>query len=174
MSVKTMLPILGVGSAALVLGVAAVRRNSARRAAQPNIDPATRRDRPSGIQTRAGSADELDDGELGPVVLTSEFWDAAPESDSRLEEALDPAAPPGAYAALGAYEAYDAVDTEDLTAQWLSRATQAPAFDEPGSELDIDDPAEIPADSLSMISQASRDAAAFDGTSDDDDDTYER
>jgi hypothetical protein len=166
-----MLPLLGVGSAALVLGVAAARRNSSRRAAQSaSVDPLLRRDRPSGIQTRVPSSDDADDG-ASPVLLTSEFWDAAPESDSRLEAALRPPAPPGAY------EAYDAVDTEDLTAQWLARATQAPPFDEPGSELELDDPAEIPADSLSMISEASRSAAAFDGTRDDEDDdseTYER
>lgn len=164
-----MLPILGVGSAALAIGLA-VRRNASHRAAHapPAADPLARRDRPSGIQARQAMADlERDeDAALAPVPLTSEFWDATPESDSEsLIETLRPAAP---------VESYDAVDTEDLTAEWLARATETRASEE-GNGFESDDPAEIPADSLSMISQASRDAAAFDGSeAEDDEPPYER
>jgi hypothetical protein len=166
MSVKTMLPILGVGSAALAIGLA-VRRNAAHRnaasqhAAHPSTDPLTRRDRPSGIQTRL----DIDDDELAAAVpLTSEFWDAAPEAAPESEAVLETLRP------VSLAGTYDAIDTEDLTAEWLARATQAP----PRDGYELDDPAEIPADSMSMISQASRSAAAFDGTEHDDDQDDER
>jgi len=156
MSVKTMLPILGVGSAAVALGLAAARRRSSR------LDPlpagASRRDRPSGIHPRR---DEAENELLAPVVLGSEFWDAAPESEALLELEEQPRPAPA--------EAYDAIDIEDLSAEWLSRATEAPATDETLLGFDADDPAEVPADSLSMISQASRSAAAFDAEALDDD-----
>jgi hypothetical protein len=164
MSVKTMLPILGVGSAALAIGLA-VRRNSSHRAAPSPLDPITRRDRPSGIQSRL----DIEDDELAAAVpLTSEFWDAAPEAAPESEallETLRPAALPGSY---------DSIDTEDLTAEWLARATQAPGRGEVSGGYDLDDPAEIPADSMSMISQASRNAAAFDGSEHEDDEDDER
>lgn len=157
MSVKTMLPILGVGSAAVALGLAAARRRSSRLDSPPA--GASRRDRPSGIHPRR---DEAESELLAPVALGSEFWDAAPESEAllELEEQPRPAVPA---------EAYDALDIEDLSAEWLSRATEAPAMDETVLGFDADDPAEVPADSLSMISQASRSAAAFDAEALDDD-----
>src|SRR5688572_8779437 len=156
MSVKTMLPILGVGSAAVALGLAAARRRTSRLDSLPA--GASRRARPSGIHSRQ---DEAENELRSPVALGSEFWDA-PESESRLEleEQPRPAAPA---------EAYDALDIEDLSAEWLSRATEAPATDESELGFDADDPAEVPADSLSMISQASRNAAAFDAEELDDD-----
>jgi hypothetical protein len=166
MSVKTMLPILGVGSAALAIGLA-VRRNASQRAARSlSADPLERNDRPSGIHTRT----DIDDDALAAAVpLTSEFWDAAPEAAPESEAMLETLRP------TSLPRSYDSVDTEDLTAEWLARATQAPARDESVDGYDFDDPAEIPADSLSMISQASRDAAAFDGSDEDDDsDTDER
>jgi hypothetical protein len=170
MSVKTMLPILGVGSAALAIGIAAARRSRSASSSSSLRGAPLPRDRPSGIQTKGSFAEDVEDGiPVGPVELTSEFWDAAPESDSRLDEALRPTSRP---------EPYDAIDIEDLTTQWLSRATQAPLSDD-SDAFEIDDPAEIPADSLSMISQASRDAAAYAddaGERDDEDDDapYER
>jgi hypothetical protein len=66
-------------------------------------------------------------------------------------------------------EGYDSVDTDDLRAEWLTRATEAPTFHSFG---DVDDPAEIAADSMSMISEASRNAAAF-GEQDLDEETDE-
>jgi hypothetical protein len=99
-----------------------------------------------------------DDSSIPAAPLTSEFWDAAPESYSIAEEPMRAIAP-------GTFEAYDAIDTEDLSSEWLSRATEAPF----GDGGDADDPAEIPADSLSMISDASRHAAAHDYEGDDED-----
>jgi hypothetical protein len=111
----------------------------------------------------------LDDADVSAAAppLTSEFWDAAPESYSLAEDSMRPAP--------GTFEAYDAVDTEDLSAEWLSRATEAPPVDG-WNASDADDPAEIPADSLSMISDASRHAAGFeyDAVDDEDDDLAER
>jgi hypothetical protein len=158
MSVKTLLPIVGLGSAFAIIGLAAARRKSNERVARQ----ATREGRPSsGVHPRvvfepdARDADRNDDerdaafAQLAQVP-SSEFWDAAPDSYSLAEHPSRPG---------GAYEAYDAVDTEDLTAEWLTRATEAPALAD--ASVDADDPAEIPADSLSMISDASRRAAAF-------------
>ena len=102
---------------------------------------------------------------LAPVALTSEFWDAGPESDGRAEreELPRPVSPT---------DAYDAIDIEDLSAEWLARATEAPPADDAAPGFDTDDPAEVPADSLSMISQASRSAAAFDGEAPEDEEEY--
>lgn len=148
MSVKTMLPLLGVGSAFAILGLCA-----ARRPAKPilGVEPREHR-RQSGVHPRV-SLDEADGAELAAFApeLTRDFWDASPES--ALPESYG--RPPSEL------EAYDALDPEDLSAEWLTRATEAPARSGL-AELDLDDPAEIPADSLSMISDASRHAAAQD------------
>jgi hypothetical protein len=147
MSVKKMLSVLGVGSAVALLGLAVARRHSSRvtRSGEPRLG--------SGVHPRGALADGGADLAVAPVLLTSEFWDAAPESYSLMEEqSLPPAS----------LEPYDSLDTEDLTAEWLARATQAPAIDDLSAFDDLNDPAEIPADSLSMISDASRRAAAFD------------
>src|SRR5688572_21511004 len=142
MSVKSMLPIIGVGSAFAIYGLA-----KRRRAASVADEPATWREaqRPSGVHPRVALySDELS---LPPVSLGSEFWDAAPESELT-EDAVRPS--------VSSMEAYDALDTEDLSAEWLARATEAPAFEAHAETAELDDPAEIPADSLSMISDASR------------------
>jgi hypothetical protein len=146
MSVKTMLPLLGVGSAFAVLGLVASRRS-----AKPTFDgtpaPGERR-MPSGVHPRVS----LDDADAAPAAapeLTSDFWDASPESYSLDDLRARPASE---------LESYDAIDPEDLSAEWLTRATEAPAGAERGM-FDLDDPAEIPADSISMISDASRHAA---------------
>jgi hypothetical protein len=87
------------------------------------------------------------------VVLPLAFWDAAAELDT--EDDL-----PRATHALGvADEPYDSIDIEDASATWLARATQSPT--RPSSD-DLDDPAEIAADSMSMVSEASRSAASAD------------
>jgi hypothetical protein len=163
MSSRKMLPILGVGSAFALLGLAAAHRRS-RRSAPPLAGGA----RPSGFHRRVDRGATPDEASFEPVTL-SQFWDAAPESgsmqeESRLEEPLTLTLKPSLPG-----ESYDALDTEDLTAEWLARATQAPLFDDLGVGIDTDDPAEIAADSMSMISDASRKAAAFDGSGSDDD-----
>src|SRR5262245_15788606 len=116
MSVKTMLPILGVGSAVALLGLAAARRQANR----PHADGLTPHDRSaSGVHPRANLDDdaEVDLEALAPA-LTSDFWDASPESYSLVETHSRPASE---------LETYDALDTEDLTTEWLTRATEAPA-----------------------------------------------
>jgi hypothetical protein len=151
MSVKTMLPLLGVGSAFAILGLCAARR-PARSALGRGLEPREQRMQ-SGVHPRV-SLDDADAAELAALApeLTSDFWDASPDS-SLLPDSYG--RPPSEI------EAYDALDPEDLSAEWLTRATEAPARSGLG-ELDLDDPAEIAADSMSMISDASRHAAALD------------
>lgn len=153
MSVKSLLPILGVGSAVALLGLAAARRQR-----NHNGNPLGTRGRrlESGVHPRV-ALDDVDGEE--PVALGSEFWDAAPESYSFMEQAPESFSPMHTPARAGspAEETYDAIDTEDLTGAWLARATEAPA----GGDDEIDDPAEIPVDSMSMISDASRRAAGY-------------
>ena len=164
MAVKKMLPIIGVGSAAALIGLVASRRFASPRTASPGLGS---RQRPSGIRVRPqGELPPSDELPAAPQELPPEFWDAAPESASR-EEEMAPSAfahepyessdrmAPSAFAR----EPYESSDRDDLTAEWLARATQAPGLDDTPGE-DPDDPAEIPADSLSMISDASRYAAA--------------
>jgi hypothetical protein len=148
MAVKSMLPIIGVGSAAALIGLVASRRFASTRVASAGLGS---RQRPSGIMVRPhGELPPSDELPAAPQGLPPEFWDAAPESASREEEK----APSGF-----AHEPYESNDRDDLTAEWLARATQAPGLDDTPGE-DPDDPAEIAADSLSMISDASRYAAA--------------
>ncbi|HWO13833.1 MAG TPA: hypothetical protein VNN80_30225 [Polyangiaceae bacterium] len=156
MSVRNMLAIIGVGSAAALIGLVASRRSAQRGATS------TSRQRPSGITVRSGGDDPPPDepGDLPPPPhsLPQGFWDASPESTAEAVES-----------ASSRYlrERGEPPDERDaLTADWLTRATQAPALDDLADE-DSDDPAEIAADSLSMISDASRRAAA---QADDDDD----
>jgi hypothetical protein len=156
MSLKTMLPFLGVGSAFAILGLCAARR-PARRA----IDnaPARREHRmQSGVHPRVSLA-AAGDEELAALApeLTSDFWDPSPESFAVADSLSRPASE---------REAYDALDPEDLSAEWLTRATEAPPTPEAGL-FDLDDPAEIPADSMSMVSEASRHAALDLGAFDD-------
>jgi hypothetical protein len=87
------------------------------------------------------------------MVLPLAFWDAAAELD--IEDDL-----PHPSHALGTIDdAYDSFDLEDASATWLARATQSP---DPNGPSDVDDPAEIAADSMSMVSEASRLAAGAD------------
>jgi hypothetical protein len=148
MSVKTMLPILGVGSAVALLGLAAARRQAkhTRESSLPALEPRMQ----SGVHPSIalGEGDELE----GSPALTSDFWDASPESYSLVDSQGRPPSE---------VEAYDSLDPEDLSSEWLARATEAPPDTEFGAS-DLNDPAEIPADSISMISDASRHAAALD------------
>jgi hypothetical protein len=85
-----------------------------------------------------------------PSVLPIAFWDAASEQ-------LDVEEAPPTPRMTSSRDPYDALNPEDLGVEWLSRATEA--FDlrrEP-----VDDPAEVPADSASMVSDASRFAATL-------------
>jgi hypothetical protein len=153
MSVKNMLPIIGVGSAFAILGLAAARRQSA----SSERAPAGPGKLQSGVFARVEPTHPAASSDLDgvPVPLTSEFWDAAPESyavDSQTVQDYPPCP--------GVSGAGDETDMDGLTEEWLARATQAPAWDD-ANAADFNDPAEIPADSLSMISEASRHAAGF-------------
>jgi hypothetical protein len=143
-----MLPLIGVGSAIAIFGLCA-----ARRPARPSLDAGRERRMSSGVHPRVNLNAEAE-AELAAVApeLTSDFWDASPDSYALPESHGRPP---------GDIEAYDALDPEDLSAEWLTRATEAPAGADYAA-LDLDDPAEIPADSMSMISDASRHAAALD------------
>jgi hypothetical protein len=157
MSVKTMLPLLGVGSAFAILGLCAARRPARRALDGGALEPRARRMQ-SGVHPRV-NLDEAAGAELAAFApeLTSDFWDATPDSHSLPDSYGRPPSE---------REAYDALDPEDLSAEWLTRATEAPAGSGLG-DFDLDDPAEIPADSISMISDASRHAALdFEGLDD--------
>jgi len=146
MSVKNMLPIIGVGSAAALIGLVASRRAASRADAS-----STSKQRPSGIVARrsghAASSHALPELPDAPHGLPSGFWDAAPESTGDVAESRPP---------RYVLERDESSDRDDLSADWLARATQAPL----AADDESDDPAEIAADSLSMISDASRRAAA--------------
>lgn len=148
MSVNKMLPIIGVGSAAALIGLVASRRAASQGAAS-----STSKQRPSGIVVRGGADAEANatPSELPatPQDLPLGFWDAAPESTLD-----DPLSQPARHV----NERDDSSDRDSLSAEWLARATEAPFVE--SMDDDVDDPAEIPADSLSMISDASRYAAA--------------
>jgi hypothetical protein len=83
-------------------------------------------------------------------VLPVAFWDGASD---RLDEEEPPAPTPP----MRGYhpDSFDSIDPEDLTLEWLTRATDAPA---PNSSL-VDDPAEVDVGSSSMMSEASHNAA---------------
>jgi hypothetical protein len=85
-----------------------------------------------------------------PSVLPVAFWDAASD---RLDEEEPPAPTPP----MRGYhpDSYDSIDPEDLTLEWLTRATDAPA---PNSG-NVDDLAEVDVGSSSMMSEASHNAA---------------
>ncbi len=99
------------------------------------------------------------DGLLAPhAALPLAFWDSGPDSEERIG------------LGVGA-DADEAVDGDDganpeeiaeayaASAEWLARATETPPSDGDAFDLADDDPAEIAADSTSMISDASRLAA---------------
>lgn len=148
MSKKTSLISWSAAGATLALfGIAALRRSRSTRSAL--LAQAGRRRRATIPRPRRTELVELPQR----VVLPLAFWDAAAELDT--EDDL-----PRAAHALGvADEAFDSMDIEDASATWLARATQS-ATGQTSDE--VDDPAEIAADSMSMVSEASRLAAAAD------------
>jgi hypothetical protein len=150
MSVKTLLPIVAAGSALAIFGVARARRKSH----PPNGSESSIVRRNSHIQALSPREEDGDSSTFAHVPLTRDFWDGT----SAAEPAPDSVPVLSARPKMSS-EAYDALDTEDLSLEWLARATQAPRFAEAGEADDADDPAEIPADSLSMVSDASRRAA---------------
>jgi hypothetical protein len=149
MSRKTTLISFSAAAAALALfGIGALRRSRSTRS-RPVPAPARGR-RAAKLRPR-----HTDLVELPPrhVVLPLAFWDAAAELDT--EDDL----PLAAHALGAADEGYDSMDLEDASTTWLARATQSGMGQ---GSAEIDDPAEIAADSMSMVSEASRLAAGAD------------
>jgi hypothetical protein len=141
----TLISVLATAGTAALLGAAAVRgaRAARRRAALASPRGRGRRPFPRPLHTEFAELPRH-------VVLPLAFWDASAELDT--EDDL-----PSPEHALGTGdEAYDSID--DASAIWLARATQSTA----PSAADVDDPAEIAADSISMVSEASRLAAGAD------------
>jgi len=99
------------------------------------------------------------------VVLPLAFWDAAAELDT--EDDL----PRAAHALGAADEEYESMALENASATWLARATHSGMGQ---SATELDDPAEIAADSMSMVSEASRLAAGADPVGFEDSPTTER
>ena len=148
MSTKTtLISALAAGVALTVVGLAIGR---------PTFKRATlKRTMTEGLEATRGGRASLPPVDLGPreVVLPLAFWDAAADLDT--EDDL----PPAAHALGTADDSYDSIDIEDASLTWLARATETGSGD---SGDDVDDPAEIAADSLSMVSEASRAAAGGD------------
>jgi hypothetical protein len=95
------------------------------------------------------AAGVLSQGPASTSVLPIAFWDAASEQLDADEVIREPRM------TTVARETYDSIAPEDLGVEWLSRATEA--FDV-HTESD-DESAEVQADSLSMIGEATRFAA---------------
>jgi hypothetical protein len=150
MSFKSILiPLLGAGAALTVVGLIVGRRDLLAEREVTRGGKAVAR--PRAVRVRELPPDQ----ELSPhqVVLPLAFWDTAAELDT--EDELPRASHP-----LGlSEEPYDSIDLEDASATWLARATQMSGGRTSGS---VDDPAEIAADSRSMVSDASRAAAGAD------------
>ncbi len=182
MPIKTaVIPILGAGAALAIIGFVAARRElpnqrlfargtkavKAVQAVQAAMtDSGTELDRSRATAHARRSPTTLAAGWINAAelphdtVLPIAFWDAAAELDAD-DEAHRRAS------LSESQDAYDTFDADELSAEWLTRATQSP----PGDEFDVlDDPAEIAADSMSMISEASRSAASRDLTDADEED----
>lgn len=144
LSLKTLtIPLLAAGAAIAVFGLVAGRRDApvARVTHGGKLDPKSK-----ATLARTVEAKEKADSRPRRPVLPIAFWDIA-ELDA------DDQRPASS-------EGYAATDSDDSSgARWLARATQSPDGDEFD---DIDDPAEVAADSMSMISEASRAAAGLD------------
>jgi hypothetical protein len=156
MSVKVIaLPVLAAGVAVAVFSFVLGRRESPNH--RPSVDRMKTEEKRAWRQPtpRRGPStfEPQQRGALRETVLPLAFWDAALElqADDETERALLPA---------DSREAFDTdqlLDTDDLGAQWVARATRSDDVLD-----DLNDPAEIPADSVSMISEASRSAASAD------------
>jgi hypothetical protein len=142
----TLISVVAAAGTAALLGAAAVRRVRSKRRA---VSMQTASGRKRFPRPQRAELAELP----RHVVLPLAFWDAAAELD--IEDDL----PPPAHALGTIDDAYDSFDLEDASATWLARATQS---SDPNAPSDVDDPAEIAADSMSMVSEASRLAAGAD------------
>ena len=148
MSKKTTLISLSAAGATLaIVGIAALRRS---RSMRSRPLPTARGRRAAVPRPRRAELVEL---QPHHVVLPLAFWDAAAELDTEDELPL------AAHALGAADDGYDSMDLEDASATWLARATQSGTGQ---GSIEIDDPAEIAADSMSMVSEASRLAAGAD------------
>lgn len=152
MSLKVIaIPIVAAGVALTMFKLVSLRR-------APSPSPAhSSRPRASAPLAAHDTADArltsaagvLSHGPASTSVLPIAFWDAAGD---QLEDEQAPVTPRMKLTR----DTYDSIAPEDLGVEWLSRATEA--FDvRDGAE---DDPAEVAADSMSMISEATRFAAA--------------
>lgn len=147
-----MLSLLGVGAAIATLGLVVGRRDAAgARGAPAKLEPRLKVALAGAAASSCTSPRMMPRRSASPMAL----WDItalAGEGDVRRP----------ATSTL-----YGGVERDDSSgARWLARATQA-AGGEEFDEVDADDPAEIAADSVSMISQASRAAAAREPSDDD-------
>lgn len=148
MSMKTtLISVVAAAGTVALLGAAVHRARSVKRRGLLTPAGGARRRFPRPART------ELADLQPHHMVLPLAFWDAAAELDT--EDDL----PRPAHALGTADDAYDSIDIEDASATWLARATQSSTS---LSEAEVDDPAEIAADSISMVSEASRLAAGAD------------
>jgi hypothetical protein len=147
MSIKAFaLPLLAAGGAFLVFRAVAARRTSTREAGRsPRVKgaPKERPARAEVVSTRERSGSRQR-GLQAETTLPAAFWDAGAESDpdSISDVAL-------------AFEPEDTDDRPNL--RWVD----AQRFEVMQYDDDADDPAEIAADSVSMISEASRTAASM-------------
>jgi hypothetical protein len=139
------IPLLATGAAIAVFGLVAGRREA--RAGRASYGGKLAAGKKGATLARAVDA-RVKAAESRPrrPVLPVAFWDAA-ELDGDEQRPASSAS-------------YPMMDSEDSSgARWLARATQSPDGDEFD---DLDDPAEVAADSMSMISEASRAAARLD------------
>ena len=143
------IPLLATGAAIAVFGLVAGRRQAragrstygGKRGAR-NLDARNRAPLARAVDGRVKAVESRPRRPVLPVA----FWDVA-ELDGDEQRPASSAN-------------YPMMDSEDSSgARWLARATQSPD----GEEFDdLDDPAEVAADSMSMISEASRAAAGLD------------
>jgi hypothetical protein len=141
-----LIPLLGAGAALAVVGLVFGRRDAISEREVKRGGKAVAR--PKAV--RAPKLFAVQEILPDQMVLPLAFWDATADLDT--EDDLPLASHP-----LGlSEEPYDSIDLEDASATWLARATQTPGGI---TSSPVDDPAEIAADSRSMVSDASRAAA---------------
>jgi hypothetical protein len=147
MSIKAVaIPLLSAGAAILAFNLLAGRRQGATRrggAAAPGKRESLRR---AASQRRAAKASALGAHLPGEVTLPTAFWDTAEVDQVDSSRHLT----------LGD-EHEDTSETPDPGMPWARRNLHS--FEVMSDDY-VDDPAEIAADSMSMISEASRAAAS--------------
>lgn len=143
------IPIVAAGVAVAMFKLVSLRRAPSPQlshAARPRVSAPHHAERST--EERLASAAGVLEGPGSTTVLPIAFWDAASE---QLEDDEAPRTP--RMTSLSA--SYDSLDPEDLGIEYLSRATEAFEVQREG----VDDPAEVAADSMSMIGEATRFAA---------------